>query len=178
MHRGRRNPPNSTYQPSVTAPYGCTGEPESRGDGRRTTRTEAGAMNHGDGSVARRHTGQTSHTRVARRRSVLGAFLVLGGDRPFVPAISAAPSKGDGVPVDRRLRPHESSDAAFGAPVRKPKAQIHERGAQKRTSRPYGPAQPWACNASLSCAHRCLRCSVEVNRSEWESPSGEMRVRT
>src|SRR5215207_8397751 len=65
---------------------------------------------------------------VARGRSVLGAFLVLGSDRPFVPAISAAPSKGDGLRVDRRLRPHESSDAAFRAPVRKPKAQIHESG--------------------------------------------------
>jgi hypothetical protein len=69
---------------------------------------------------------------VARPRSVLGAFLVLASDRPFVPAISAAPSKGDGLPVDRRLRPHESSDAAFRAPVRKPKAQIHERGGTLR----------------------------------------------
>jgi hypothetical protein len=59
---------------------------------------------------------------VARGRSVLRAFLVLGSDRPFVPAIRAAPSQGDGLPVDRRLRAHESSDAAFGAPVRKPKA--------------------------------------------------------
>ena len=75
----------------------------------------------GDVSVLRRFV-------ATQRRSVLRAFLVLGSDRPFVPAISAAPSKGDGLPLDRRLRPHESSDAAFGAPVRKPKAQMHERG--------------------------------------------------
>lgn len=62
-----------------------------------------------------------------RGRSVLGAFFVLGSDRPFVPAISAAPSQCDGLSVDRRLRPHESSDTALGASVRKPKAQIHER---------------------------------------------------
>ena len=66
--------------------------------------------------------------RSPRRRSVLRGFLVLGSDRPVVPTISAAPSKGDGLPVDRRLRPHKSRDAAFGAPVRKPKAQMDERG--------------------------------------------------
>jgi len=114
--------------------------------------------------------------RSTRRRSVLRAFLVLGSDRPFVSTISAAPSKSEGLPVDRRLRPYESSDAAFGAPVRKPKAQIHERGAQKRTSRPNGPDQPWTCSASVNCSHRSVRCAVEVKRSECESPSGEMRV--
>jgi hypothetical protein len=59
------------------------------------------------------------------RSLLLAVFLVLIGDRPFVPAVSAAPSKRHGVTADCRFRPHEPADSAFGAPVRNLKPDVH-----------------------------------------------------
>ena len=61
------------------------------------------------------------------RRSTLRmtGVLIRKRDRPFVPAVCAAPGKRHGVAYNRRLRPYQAANSAFWAREGNSKADLH-----------------------------------------------------